>query len=359
MIIAVASCSSDEDFATDTLNRTSNITNVDDMAGNLQNSFKNDVTRAQKAMYPSYYGGMYLNENKELVILAVGDDSEYYREDLSKRCKGNRFKVEPCEYTLEVLNDGIEKLREKITSSVIADFDVKSFYLSDNENKVYIGLGDCSQGIINNFKSQVLDLPFLSFVKIDKIESHAQQIESGSPVRTNSGKSSLAYRAMYNGEVGFVTAAHAVNSMGIISYEDNGPEIAQVKNISLYVDAAFCAMLSGYEASNQTYYNFTSLNPRTESVYYGQSVTLSARYNSNSGIVLSTNFNFTSDAGYSIWGAVEASYPSQPGDSGGVVYTNSKNVAGMHVAGINSSSSHSAVFVRADEINNALSLTMY
>lgn len=186
-------------------------------------------------------------------------------------------------------------------------------------------------------KLVIADLPYLVFDQVDEIEYQAEQIDAGTPINSKGGtsKSSLGYRAICDGEKGFVVAAHAMASMGIISLGDyTNMEIGQCKKIDKSVDAAFCALFSQYTASNTTY-DFVALTSTIETVVRGNNVSICGRYNQGAGSVLSTNYSYVGPEGNIIYGAIQATYNSQNGDSGAVVYTTSnKNIAGMHVASL-------------------------
>lgn len=148
-------------------------------------------------------------------------------------------------------------------------------------------------------------------------------------------------------------------TMGKVALGDSSSdEIGQVKIIDESVDAAFCALFSGFTASNMTY-DFKTLTSNVATVIYGDNVSICGRYNTGSGSVISTNYNFVGPNGTPIWGAVQATYNSRSGDSGAVIYTTTgHDIAGMHSAGITANGVKTAVFIPASSINSKLSLTM-
>lgn len=365
-ILAMTACSQDSLLDESEVDMSSKVElSGQELANNLLASFRNDITRNGDAIYPDYYGGMYLNDDGLLTILTVSDDTSLYRKEFEQRCKGDNFKLKSCKHSLNELNDGIEVIKDKITSSgqsLIKELTIKSFWISDKNNELHIGLSDCSSDKINEFKTIFGDLPNLVFDKIEDIK-YEQDVDAGTPINTKFGSSnsSFGYRAIRDGEMGFVMSGHAAISMGIVSlYDDVNNECGQIKAIDESVDAAFCALFSDFTATNLTFDRFIPLNPVVENVYFGSEVSLCGRFNSGSGTVMSTNYNYVGSSGVMIWGAVQATYTSRPGDSGGVIYgTNSHNIAGIHAAGITSSSGKTAVFIPASSINRALSLTMY
>lgn len=335
-----------------------------DLANNLLASFGNSVTRNAELIYPNYYGGMYLDDNGTLIILSVSDNPNSYKNEFVQRCQGNNFILRPCKYSLNELNDGIDAIKKVFNvtsqSSLIEELHLKSFWLSEKENEIHIGLSDCSEENMNRFKAVCPDLPPLVFEQINEIE-YQVEIDAGTPINSQSGgsKSSLGYRAKYGNEIGFVVAAHAMVPMGIVSLQDNkNDEIGQCKIIDKSVDAAFCALFSPYTASNMTY-DFTNLTSNIETVMWGDKVSICGRYNNGSGTVLSTNYSYVGPDATVIYGAIQATYNSQNGDSGAVVYTTNHNIAGMHSAALVTGATRTAVFVPAASINKALSLTMY
>lgn len=335
-----------------------------ELANNLLASFGNSVTRNSELVYPDYYGGMYLDNAGTLVIMATSDDLSSCKKEFSQRCKGDNFELKQCKFSLNELNKGIETIKEKFNASpfsLFKDLHLKSFWISEKENMLYIGLSDLSSENTNRVKAVLGNLPYANFKKVDNIEFQSE-IEAGSPINSKFGasKSSLGYRAKYNGEIGFVVAAHAMITMGKVSLGDiSSDEIGQVKIIDESVDAAFCALFSGFTASKMTY-DFKTLTSNVATVIFGDKVSICGRYNNGSGTVLSTNYNLIGPNGTPIWGAIQASYNSQDGDSGAVVYTTTgNNIAGMHSAAITTNSVRNAIFIPASSINRALSLTMY
>lgn len=363
-IIAMTACSPDSLLENDNMNPTQQtMLQGRDLANNLLASFSNNVTRNAELNYPNYYGGMFFDEKGQLNILSVSENPDKYREEFIQRCQGDNFILKSCKYSLNELNNGIEIIRELLSTAPQASktLGLKSFWLSDNKSELHIGLSDCSDENINYFKTTIADLPYIVFEQVDKIEYQAEQIDAGSPINSKNGisQSSLGYRAICNGEKGFVVAAHAMISMGTVSlYDAPNWEIGQCKKIDKTVDAAFCTLFSSYTPSNTTFEG-VSLTSDIETVIFGDKVSICGHHSSGSGTVLSTNYNYVGPEGNAIYGGVQATYTSQNGDSGAVIYTASKNIAGMHSAGVTTSGTKSAIFIPAAAINRALSLTMY
>lgn len=82
--------------------------------------------------------------------------------------------------------------------------------------------------------------------------------------------------------------------------------------------------------------------------------------------VLSTKYSYVSSSGVSYTNLVTAGYVSEPGDSGGLVYTYMSNGELRETTGVNHGhANHSdgtyayAIFSKASSINSALSIERY
>lgn len=71
---------------------------------------------------------------------------------------------------------------------------------------------------------------------------------------------------------------------------------------------------------------------------------------------VTATITFSNIGKFTLYGLTKTNYPSQGGDSGGIVYSGSNNIYGIHEGSDNTGY---AYFVSASEINRVLNLTTY
>ncbi|MCD7976613.1 MAG: hypothetical protein LUG51_05460 [Tannerellaceae bacterium] len=79
----------------------------------LMDSFSKNEFRIE---YPPYYGGMYLNDDYQLVILINGDP-DIYKEELVKRIENDRFILRACDYSYIYLENVLQSIHEILLGS--------------------------------------------------------------------------------------------------------------------------------------------------------------------------------------------------------------------------------------------------
>lgn len=345
-----------------------NVVNQDEakmIGDNLAKSFETGITRSAALIYPDYYGGGYIDENNNFVILIKGDTLEH-KNALTKRTKSNNFKLATCDYSYNTLKETIDNLNVLLTDEnkvkVAESIELYSFGILDNENRIYIGLGNCTSQNIEKFKSEFVDTPYLVFKEVDQPQAQAD-VKPGGMIHTNAVEGSIGYRARRNGQQGIVTSGHlaSVGETLYWGYYQDELGSVTVSYTDGTVDAAFCPVTNSvYYLSNVTEagYSLGGLG----FPYVGLSVAKEGKSTGRkTGSITATNVSV------SLWiehqsryeyliGVVRCSYASSEGDSGGIVYsTSGNNILGIH-AGADSAGKY---YVPATSINNALGLTMY
>lgn len=174
------------------------------------------------------------------------------------------------------------------------------------------------------------------------------------------GTGSIGYRGKQGEDKGFVTAGHVVERLNEnIRLIDGGAVIGVSKSYQDggKVDGAFVKITdSNYEGSNITKFGNITLN--TSSVHPAVGAVINFEGNTFAkviqGKIFSVNFSI---AHYSDMLSAILDTATQGGDSGGIYYDTSNNVAGIH-EGIISGSSQT-IFTKIDNINSAFGLTRY
>ena len=103
-------------------------------------------------LYPDYFGGAYVKDDKVVIFLTKESDKDFVKKDLSKRIDLNYVSFVECDYSYAELMD-LDKW--------LFDF----FTKNKNKNKIIIKLNDCSSFYINGFKNKVIDTPMIDFEK--------------------------------------------------------------------------------------------------------------------------------------------------------------------------------------------------
>lgn len=340
-----------------------------DVIRNLKESFKNNVTRTLDNSYPSYYGGMYVNEDNILVVQIVGADSIAIKNDLALRAKSSQFQMNACKYSYNELLSTAKNLEAYMISHKEDPDNIKfyGFCIRDKENDIEIKLGDSSAGNIEKFKSLVLDKEYFSYSQSKQMVFESELLLGQSIYYLSWG--SLGFRARRTDGVvapvdGFVTAGHVTKSVGTEIYADNQLSetigVTELWRIGGNMDASFCRTTNNYAVTNQLYQDITSsVTPELASYAVGSTVNLRGRHNASSGVITTTYATWTI-SGVTLSGLVGSYYQSQSGDSGGLIYTpDDMRIAGIHTAGAVDSGYGVRYFTPAEAIVSYFGLTLY
>lgn len=167
MVVAVmgimAACSSD-DLLTDNHSDVKNENvKLDEKAilkftSNLNSSFYS-LTRSggTDPIYPDYYGGMYVDDNRDIIVLVKKDESSF-RSDLTKRMATDLYIVKECDYSYNELQSLFEEITQfwlnPNNGDLFKSVSLVSFGINDLTNRVQIDLLDCSDANIQNLGNQ-------------------------------------------------------------------------------------------------------------------------------------------------------------------------------------------------------------
>lgn len=375
-LVTISACSSDEILNEENSVAQTALTSKQaelaalQVGNNLMNSFKENVSRSgsdQQIIYPDYYGGCYLDENHNLVVLVTGD-ANVYKQDVMTRANSSDFVLKSCEYSYNELNDVMNELNQfflnDANGNIVDALQWHSFALSDKDNCIYVRLGDFTDANIARFKQMVLDSPILDFEKSGGIPVFDAAPQPGGALGYSSGRedASMGYRAKYNGEEGFVTAGHFLSVVGEYVYCGN-TQVGYCEQTQLDgIDAAWCVSFTNYYPTRITPMG-VNLSATVGLVLFGSTATMEGITSGISyGNVTSTSttarFNAVINGvtrSYQLTDCVETDYSASGGDSGGVVYDLYNYVLGIH-SGHNSFNSY---FTKAENINSTFNLSMY
>lgn len=340
-----------------------------ELGTNLIESFKASPLRSSSdIIYPNYYCGTYINDEKELVVL-VNENSLEIQKNLESRVQGTNFVVRNATFSMTDLEETISVLNEfffeEANKNLISEVGLDGFGIIPSENVVFVRLKDCSDSKINDFKNKVLNSPMLKFVQSEGDVVAEETLVPGAAIKATS-TGSFGYRARLNGKNGFVTSGHVARTVGGTVYKDfdipsssEAIGICKASTIGGSVDAAFVELTGGYTAGNVTSLN-TTISSTVEYPFQGASVYKEGKNGLGVGSINAVNVTQTitipsTGQKVTLWGIVEATYGSSGGDSGAVVYSGSYNIYGIHEG----SGNGFAYFITATNINSSLGLTTF
>ena len=329
--------------------------------------------------YPDYIGGLYINDNNELVIQIVKDNIPTTQ---SKKAVFNEVMSVDENAIIEYVNysqNELDNINEIITEHFLANElpdNVVSYYIDTINNIIVVELENYNEQEIEKFK-KVVDSKLITFK--EGIRSiYTGSMNAGSPIDIEGNGCSMGYRARVGSSgTGFVTAGHCTrnNSTGKLYTNITYGEVKN-RQIGGNMDAAYIKTNSSYTPTNNWYakppYTVPSGTLSTAvktSFTVGEKV---GRIGTTSGTQTGTitninksvniNFNGTSEKYTKL---VATNVRQLPGDSGGIVYYSYIDYSGqfgdMHdTAGIGTiAENDQMIFSRADLINSKFGISRY
>lgn len=280
------------------------------------------MSETTEETYPEYYGGAYIDENGELVVLVTEMTNSVNAEVQQVTNDSSQVSTELCEvsynemcYVIDFLTDRMEMLRNQ---GVVIDS------ICDNimDGKVIVSIIDLNQSK-EEVVREYIDCEFLEFVNSDGMESTANSVGGGYGIASDNGTSTAGFAAVYqSGEtVGLVAAGHAFQNFGDKAYY-NGEYIGFVWETAYYdgstADAAFITPDSDVEITGilknggHVFGGFTTVYPVNSTIYmYGNVSKL------QSGKITSTSSSvYYNELDITFKKQCVATYSSQKGDSG-------------------------------------------
>lgn len=327
-------------------------------------SFEKEKTKEKTFEYDEYrddYAGSFVKDGK-LNILKTNNTNN----DISN----NRFLT--TYNTSDSLSENIVRFSMNQLNETMNDINLYKKYKSDTyiakqfnfywidieNNRIVIEFNTLNDKNINLFKQLVSNRECIIFKQVESEPKEEVSVYSGSKIVIGSSSSSVGYRATKNGVKGLVISGHA-GEVGSKVYKE-GTLIGTVesKKNSGSVDAAFVKTNNSTVLSNSVYggvlsNNLQNMNVGVEVMKRGFSTGVT------SGRVTKSNVSVTFN-GVSFFGLVGASYGSQPGDSGALIFfkvpgENLINTVGIHKGRVG----QTKIYSKAKEVNKALKLKRY
>lgn len=309
--------------------------------------------------YPEYYGGAYINEDGILVVtqtvaaksglnsLLSGtytiDTVKYSYNELSNLKKGIDDKCNTLRGDLSNCSEKEETLLNSITS----------FYISQKNNSVVVGITELSKDKIEDFYSVFGKSSAIEFVEGNQ-NTTTTSLHPGGPLTSPAGSLSIGWPAYFyddNGNVcrGFVSAGHAFSAGDSVTV--NGVAVGTCVASAFYGrnDAALIKITDpNYSVSNTVAVSGITLsNTRYMLVSEGSTI---YKVGSNSGLRSGTVTSTDGTVRYTINGeqvtisnVLVTNAINLGGDSGGIVYCRSGNA--YYAIGTASGSKYSGAYL--------------
>ena len=330
--------------------------------------------RSGEIIYPNYIGGLYIDDNDNLVIQIVEsatptkNDKEYstYQSALAV---DKDSKIEYVKYSYEEL----QEVHDQILAYFFSDENniISGLYIDVISNRVVVELMNFTEKEIQEFKNLVTNSSMVSFKNGRKFES-ISTVNPGAYFKSSaSHECSYGYRARNSaGQEGVVTAAHCFPDKKSGSIPSVGP----VKNwqCSGKMDAAFVQNTKGATLTNNlavkpTTGNITTIGPKIAVVRVGQAIAKVGFVTGyTTGTVTATSYSGTIPGceNATVTDLVMTSMHAEHGDSGGIVmelqheFNFGYNTMGICTA-VHKEIPNITLFTKASNINSAFGLTRY
>ena len=336
---------------------------------NILNYFENNIVKSRQnydrinieLSYPDYYGGSYLDENGELIIL-LKNGTENIRNNLKTVSSNEELQFEQANFSYaeltEIINFIMSYQENNYDNNSEGEYniakDIVDCTLDDKNNKVIVGIRNLTSDKIDIFKNQILDSSAIEFVertytpeslgqnnysfKDSNIDTTAIVNNARSLVTVRPGMELFSsnntfyslgipmYRTITSGkQYGFVTAGHylAVNDFFIDASTTTRVGTVKLNRVGGKYDVSFVALGSGVTCSSNIKDTPYSLYPSNEEIthpIYGKFVYLYGFQNYSSGRITTTNYSYYNDEIEKAFsGMIGTDYDSFHGDSGGLV----------------------------------------
>jgi len=300
------------------------------------------MNRLGQVMYPYYFGGMYIDEEGNLVVLQV--ESPYDSEI------GSRFSDDIIVKMVEFSYNEIMMIHNQLTRIFTNEYlkypNLAGSWTDIINNRVVVTLFEYNDEAISNFKENVSQSPLIVFEEyeilnlyeesyLDKAESMMNNysqitplnnvtVSPGDTIRMGSstgGRCSVGFRVGNRGVRGFVIAAHCGGN-GTRVYNASGRHIGTVRSRFLeHIDASFVEINANVNVGSVLPYA-VQLAPVAATPVVGQIIISRGAINGmRSGLISRVNYNTTITGVGTITNALRTTLIGSPGDSGGVAFS--------------------------------------
>lgn len=353
-----------------------------DIINGLTESFNTD-TRSGKAIYPDWYGGMYVNDYDRVVVLATDSATHPQIPDgaVIKRCRYSYNHLDSVQKVISERTDNNEEVRKHLTG----------FGIFDNSNTIRVMFDKCTPQTIEQFRQTVSDDPSIEFEEMrieidtpdkiiidpgDSIKVPENILKCGDFLINPSTKygASLGYRVRVKNskKTGIITSGHFISKGSVLcSFNNDTIGTCLQSYDKSIVDAAFCEITNrDYLPTNQINFKIPSVNfilstelAQTPNGLYVHAI--GAKTQMVGKVVCQSYELHTSDR--LLKDVILTSFNSTQGDSGGLVYAVNTNAHINYTEGIimgnatipSDPDNKYCVCIKAYMINNAFNVERY
>lgn len=164
-------------------------------------------------VYDSNYGGAYIDDNGNLVVLLVDDSSDEIA--VVGEMTGNAVIItEKCEYSFNELISVIDTINGHLTYLSNCGVTITEMYEDVCDNRVYIGIYDLTEEK-ESIVREIIDHPCMEIYKQNNTIKENVDIKGGYGISGSGmeGTSTVGFCATRGNSYGFVIAGHAVANL--------------------------------------------------------------------------------------------------------------------------------------------------
>lgn len=323
--------------------------------------------------YPSYYGGIYIDDNNNLVLQLVKDripntSNILYTNISNIMNNDDNSKIEYVKHTAEELEYVNSVIYEKLnTGNNFSDLGIAKFYIDTLNNSIVVEFLDYGEDTVKKFKENIIDNDMISYKQGSPVVS---TLNAGGSV----GGCSVGYRARKTSTgKGFVTAGHCycngitINGYGTVKNRKFGGKID-----ALWIDSSSTSLsitnyfhnwsISGSSSLPDPATLTTTVTTPVVGQYIGKVGKASGH---RLGKITSINTSFNYADGDSCLGTcpsftnqISTSVYQIEGDSGAIVYLSS-NRSTLGIGTFKVRESNTMIFSSAKNINSEFGISRY
>lgn len=338
-------------------------------AQKITSMFEKDYN--EELIYPDYIGGIYIDEDDNLVIQVVEKNVNNKKSSNTAVLNNimsidNNSITEYVEYSYSELKNIQNIITNKFETGKYFDL-ISMFYIDEALNNVVVVLKNLDDKSIKTFKEEIIDTDLVTFIEGGEMKT-SSDINAGGPISIGC---SVGYRARKSLiDSGFVTAAHCVelneiiSNFGTVKSRTFGSEID-----AAWIDSTAGLPLTAKPIPQNTFHKYSSsttpsgsLSTSVATSYIkGQKVgRIAAKSYFQTGTITAVNTTFgiyLDDKTVVFKNQVKTDVYQIEGDSGGVVFLISNN----QTMGIGTfrDQEYQMTFSRADRINSILGISRY
>lgn len=342
----------------------------------LMSSFENASARSVGVIdmnYPDYYGGSYCENGKLVVLVVKGYELESVRKDLASRINTDAIELKQCDNSYKTLIEITNYLNSFFTKEenkkLLDELSIDGWGPANRENMVVVKTKNNTPQKMELFKNKVINSPLIIFkqstgrIKLQETKATATAYIPGRKLVTNhrNTSASLGYPVKSSLYEGFLVSGHFANARSYsVKIGSITLGVCETTKCTGNVDAAFIK----YSNSSSYIVSNTIAGISNNNIVLGASVDevgsygyvyLCGYYTKARGVVEDVGQSVINSNKDVISNCTQVWYETEPkeGDSGGICYSGSNNVVGLHV-GVDDAGS--GYYCLSKEIHSALSV---